>query len=173
MKKINIIAAAIIAGTLSASAFAEDGQVNFIGSITGESCTLTNNTTNPLNVTLGNVAQSSFTGKGVTSSPTNFVIALTNCPKSALTAKVKFGGTAHPDDSELLGLTDETDVATGVGVLISDASNAVVPLNTASAPYKLVEGANNLTFTARYRATVATVTAGPANSVANFTINYN
>ncbi len=47
---------------------------------------------------------------------------------------------------------------------------------TASTAYPLASGSgvkNNLDFTARYISTLADVTAGKANSVATFTLNYN
>lgn len=91
-------------------------------------------------------------------------------------ATVKFDGAADNGDSNVLQLTQETDVATGVGIQLSDISNSVLPLYTASTAYPLASGSgvkNNLDFTARYISTQADVTAGKANSVATFTLNYN
>lgn len=173
MKKFNLIATAIVAGTLSASALAYDGQVKFVGKITDETCTVTNNPSNPLTVTLGEVAQSAFTGVGVSASTTKFTLALTACPAAAKKAKVKFDGTPHATNADFLALTSEAGVATGVGVEILDANAATIPMNTSSMEYPLVAGANNLDFKARYTSTAATVTTGPANASTNFTINYN
>lgn len=174
MKKLSIIAAAIIAGSLSASALAFDGQIQFRGKITGESCTVTNNPTNPLVVTLGEVAVSAFGGaKGAYSSISPFKISLTSCPASAKTAKVKFESATHPDDVTLLAPDAVAGVATGVGVLIADANNGIVRPLTASAAYTLATGTNDLEFTARYKSTSATVTAGPADISTSFTLIYN
>ncbi|MFV8869985.1 fimbrial protein [Serratia fonticola] len=171
MKKL-VIAASIIA-SLSASAFADDGKINFIGAITDDACTVVNNMSNPLIVTLGTVSSTAFTTGTMTAAPTKFTIALTNCPASVTSAKVKFDGTANANDNTILALTQETGVATNVGIQLMDKSQAVVPLYTASTAYALTTGDNDLDFVARYLATSLPVTAGPANSTSNFTIVYN
>ena len=43
-------------------------------------------------------------------------------------ATVKFDGAADNGDNNVLQLTRETDVATGVGIQLSDISNNVLPL---------------------------------------------
>ena len=174
--KLNLITtafAAVIA--LSASnAFAAEGQVNFKGEIIDSACTVANTPAAPLDVTLGSVMKSAFSVKGDTASPTKFTLKLTNCPASVTKAAVKFDGTAVNGDSSVLALTQESGVATGVGIQLTDSSNAVLPLHTASASYPLTaSGENSLDFVARYISTAAAVTAGPANAVANFSINYN
>ncbi|WP_447877574.1 fimbrial protein [Serratia fonticola] len=171
MKKL-VIAASIIA-SLSASAFADDGKINFVGAITDDACTVVNNMTSPLTVTLGTVSSKSFTAAGSTASPTKFTIALTGCPAAMTSAKVKFDGTADSNVNTLLALTQEAGVATNVGIQLMDHKDVVVPLHTASSAYPLTAGDNNLDFVARYYATAATVTAGPANATSNFTIVYN
>ncbi|MNR35188.1 fimbrial-like adhesin protein SfmF [compost metagenome] len=91
-------------------------------------------------------------------------------------ATVKFDGTSADGDNTALKLTQESGVATGVAIQLGDDTGAVLPLYTASKAYPLQAGAgvaNNLDFVARYIATAASVTAGPANSVASFTVNYN
>ncbi|MBL5885721.1 fimbrial protein [Lelliottia amnigena] len=172
MKK-NLIVAALIAGALSSSAFAADGKIDFVGAITDDACTVTNNMTNPLIVTLGTVASSAFTTGNLSAAPTEFKINLTNCPASITSAQVKFDGTADANDNTILQLTQETGVVTNVGIQLMDKSNAVVPLYTASTAYDLTAGTNDLKFVARYLATSLPVTAGPANSTSNFTIVYN
>lgn len=173
MKKLNIIAAAIIAGTLSASAFASDGEVKFIGNITEVGCTATNAPATPLEVTLGNVAKSAFgTAAGTTASTTKFTLALTKCPDSAKKAKVKFDGTPDLTNPALLRL-DTASGAKGVGIEILDDVGTAIPMHTASKEYPLVEGNNSLNFAARYKSTLDTVTVGSANANTGFTINYN
>lgn len=175
MKKNIIVAALASLSVLSAaSAFAADGQVNFKGEIIDSACTVANTPAAPLDVTLGQVPKSSFAATGDTAAPTKFTLKLTNCPATVTKASVKFDGTAANGDNSVLALTQETGVATGVGVQITDSSDKVLPLYTASASYPLVETAeNSLDFVARYISTASTVTAGPANAVASFTVNYN
>lgn len=171
--KKTVVASALISAAFISSAFAADGKINFVGKITDESCTVTNNMANPLTVTLGNVAKTAFAGAGSTAAPTKFTIALTKCPSSVTKATVKFDGQSDAVKNSILALTAETGVATGVGIELADNNNNVIPLFTASASYPLVEGSNNLDFVARYYATSATVTSGPANSTSNFTLIYN
>ncbi|CAI1031510.1 fimbrial protein [Serratia sp. JSRIV001] len=173
MKKNLLVAALMTAGVLSASAFAADGKINFVGAITDDACTVVNDMSNPLTVTLGTVSSKAFTTIGSTAAPTKFTIALTNCPATMTSAKVKFDGTADANEGSILALTQEAGVATNVGIQLTDKANVVVPLYTASSSYALVPGANNLDFVARYYSTAASVTAGPANSTSNFTIIYN
>lgn len=175
MKK-SLIVVAMATGVLSAAAFADDGKINFVGQITDDACTVVNNVANPLTVTLGTVNRSSLDGgAGKTAAPTSFAIKLNNCPASlnGHTAQVKFDGVSANGDNTALQLTQETGVATGVGIQISDATNQVVPLFTASSAYNLKTGDNSLNFVARYLAVADTVTTGPANSTSNFTIVYN
>lgn len=172
MKK-NLIVAALVTGVLSASAFADDGKINFIGAITDDACTVVNNMSTPLTVTLGTVSSSAFAAAGDTAAPTQFTISLKDCPSNFTSARVKFDGDADSNVNSILALTQVTDVATNVGIQLTDKTGAVVPLYTPSSAYALTAGDNNLDFTARYYATAATVTAGPANSTSNFTITYN
>lgn len=175
MKK-NLIAAGIAAVSIlsAASAFAADGQVNFKGEIIDSACVVANTPASPLDVTLGQVSKTAFSAAGDTAAATKFTLKLSSCPATVTKASVKFDGTAAGGDNSVLALTKDTGVATGVGIQLMDSSNTVLPLATASASYPLVStGVNNLDFTARYVSTAATVTAGPANSVANFTVVYN
>lgn len=172
MKKC-LIAVSLAAAAFSASVLADDGRINFYGSITDSACTVVNNMSNPLSVMMGNVSSSAFTGAGSTASPTKFNIALKDCPESAKSATVKFDGTADSNVATLLALTQEAGVAKGVGIQLMDNKNVVVPLYTASSAYPLQAGDNNLAFVARYYATANTVSAGFANATSNFTLNYN
>lgn len=174
-KKLIVLTLATVTGLSSSSLFAADGQINFTGEIIEQSCKVINNPSNPLNVNLGKVAKTAFTGAGSTAAATKFTLQLTDCPETVKTANVKFDGTAVKGDSKVLALTEGSDVANGVGIQLSDDSNTILPLYTASKAYPLKSGknANNLDFIARYIATSKEVTPGPANSTASFTINYN
>lgn len=170
---------ALMAALSSTAAFAADGTINFQGNIIDSACTvdLDGNGATTMDVLMGDVNKTAFSGVGSTAggsaSATKFNISLKNCPETVTTATVKFDGTAYAGDNTVLALTQETGVATGVGIQLSDASG-ILPLFTASAPYTLTSGdtTNVLDFYARYIQKAATVTAGPANSVATFTVNY-
>lgn len=79
-------------------------------------------------------------GQGSTSSATKFTLEVTDCPDTVKSATVKFDGAADNGDNNVLQLTQETDVATGVGIQLSDISNNVLPLYTASTAYPLASG---------------------------------
>lgn len=172
MKK-NIIVATLAAAAVmsSVSAFAADGQINFTGEITDTACEVVNTVSSPLAVTLGKVSKSAFVGAGSTAAATRFTLKLSGCPDGLNTASVKFDGTSVAGDNSVLALT--AGGAAGVGIQLSDSNQNKLPLNTDSASYSVTDGSASMDFVARYVATSATVTAGAANAVANFTINYN
>jgi major type 1 subunit fimbrin (pilin) len=174
MKK-NLIAAAIatVALVSGASAFAADGTVNFNGVITDNACTVDIGANNTMTVQLGTVARTALPAAGAHASPTAFQLKLAACPASVSSAVVKFDGTGYDTDTSVLKLTQEAGVATGVAIELSDASQAKLPLYTASTTYPLVAGENTLQFYARYVAMNDSVTSGPANGTSTFTVNYN
>ncbi|WMT16056.1 fimbrial protein [Serratia fonticola] len=174
MKK-NIINAVLLSLTIATpAAFAADGTINFVGEITDVACTVDTNSQN-LTVTLGKVASSTFSGIGSKAASTQFQLVLKDCPAAATTAVVKFDGTSVAGDNSLLALTPGVDAAEGVAIELSDASQQVVKLFESSQPYTLETGVGsvtNLDFVARYKAISDTITAGVANSSAQFTVIY-
>lgn len=174
------IPTAVIASVLccSASTFAAsngEGQINFTGEIMDASCDVVNGVDAPLDVTLGKVSKDAFTGTGSTAASTRFSIELTNCPDTVTAASITFGGTPSTDNSNVLGLTQDANVASGVGVQLLDASGSPVDLFTPSESYTLQSGTavNDLGFIARYIQTSDTLTPGTANAVSTFTVVYN
>lgn len=160
---------------VSLNTMASDGEINFTGSVTDTACTIDIGAGNKMTVALGDVAKTSFTGVGSTSSDTKFDITATACP-SALAATVKFDGVAYAGDPNVLALdTPGTGTAaTGIGVQIKDSTMTVVPLATSSSSYTLVATEPNiLSFYASYIQKDATVVSGVGNATAQFTLNYN
>lgn len=175
MKKI-LVAAAIASVVSIPSAFAFDGAVKFTGEVIDEQCTVDIGGTSPMEVPLGRVAKSVFGGAaGTDASTTKFTIVLKNCPSTLTKAKVKFEGNAEASDSSLLAIDKVSGAATGVAIKLMTADKAALGLHqTNDYSYTLSSTADNkLDFYAAYRSTSATVGVGPANAVANFTINYN
>lgn len=173
MKRFNKVSLGMALLFASASTLAYDGTVNFNGEIIDNTCVVSlGSNGNSLVVPMGSVNKSSFTGKGSTASTTQFILTLTECP--AVNARVKFDGPTYEGDQDVLALNAGAGVATGVGIRLYDQNMAVLPLFTASSPYELQEQVDNhLKFYASYIATAGSVTAGPANAVATFTMNYN
>ncbi|MGL5384400.1 MAG: fimbrial protein [Serratia sp. (in: enterobacteria)] len=177
MKK-NLIAVAVAVAAVAALSVSNAiaggaGQINFTGAITDDACTIVNTVSNPLDVKLGTYGSNEFKAAGDTTAKMGFKIALTDCPASAKQAAVNFDGTSDSTNAALLKLTQDSGVATGVGIQLYDDAGTEIALHTASKVYPLVTGDNNLPFNAAYKSTAATVTAGPANGVANFSIIYN
>lgn len=175
MKKnlIAVVFATAAALSMSNAMAGGAGQVNFTGAITETPCTVVNTVSNPLDVKLGTYGSNEFTAAGDTTAKMSFKIALTDCPVSVTQAAVNFDGTSDATNAALLKLTQDAGVATGVGIQLYDNAGTEISLHTPSKTYPLVAGSNNLPFNASYKSTAATVTAGPANSVANFSIIYN
>ncbi|UQY44655.1 fimbrial protein [Erwinia sp. PK3-005] len=174
MKRLNKISLGMALLFASASTLAYDGTVNFNGEIIDNTCVVSlGDNGNSLIVPMGSVNKSSFTGKGSVASTTQFTLTLTDCP--AVNARVKFDGPTYDGDQDVLALNaGGAGAAEGVGIQIYDQNMTKLPLFTASNPYELQEKvANNLKFYASYIATAATVSPGPANAVATFTMNYN
>ncbi|WP_312074088.1 fimbrial protein [Atlantibacter sp.] len=174
--KRNVFTAVITAAALlSSTAYAADGAVKFTGEVIDEQCTVDIGGASPMEVPLGRVSKAVFKATaGTDASTTKFTIILKDCPATLTNAKVKFEGAPDPTDTALLAIDAVTGAATGVAIKLMTADKAQLGLHqTNSYSYALESGKDNkLDFYAAYRSTSATVGVGPANAVANFTINY-
>ncbi|STD18649.1 Long polar fimbria protein A [Enterobacter asburiae] len=84
MKKITLglfITAALGCSASSFAASTGEGQINFTGEIIDSACQVVNGISSPLNVALGKVSKTTFTGAGSTSTLTKFDIQLKDCRK--------------------------------------------------------------------------------------------
>lgn len=171
-KQLNALVFAMAIGG-AATAQAADGTIQFNGTIIDAACTVSPSSANQT-VVLGQVSDKAFSAVGDTAAPTGFQIDLASCPASVSTASVKFDGTPYQGDNSALELTSVAGAATGVGIQIRDADNSVLPLYTESQGVTLSQtGTNTLKFSAAYVAKAATVTAGPADATATFSVIYN
>ncbi len=151
---------------------AADGTINFTGEIIDKTCTVAPDSKSKA-VNLGKVAVSALTGtKGSKAAPTPFTLKLTSCPASVTAATLTFDGARDITNPELLQVPGGPGVADGVGIEIADKNGTRIPLYTASPDYTVNSGDTTLDFVARYVSTKDTVTAGTANAVAQFTLNY-
>lgn len=178
MKKT--LLAVVVAGcaAFSGAALADDGQVKFTGDIIDAGCDVVNDLSNPLEVEMGQIAKTAFTGTGSTAAEQGFDIKLENCPTTIAKASVLFSGDNVGGDNEKLKLTgagSDPDVAEGVALqLVDGSSNNVLPLYTRSTSLTIPSNGNiDLPFRVRYIQTDASVVAGKADGTANFTISYN
>ncbi|MFK3658909.1 fimbrial protein [Scandinavium sp. NPDC088450] len=169
---------AVIAATavLSMSnVFAAAGTVNFTGKILDSACAVDVASQNQT-VDLGEYYKTEFTGVGSKTAAKGFNVVLKNCPPSVGSAKVVFDGTPEASNSALLAI-DSTlpGAATGVAINLMSADKTDLPLNGSNGYNYVLSSTqdNTLNFYAQYQSTLSTVGAGPANSVANFSVVYN
>lgn len=171
------IAALAVAGVLSQGAFAADGTINFTGEIVDAPCSISPVSQN-MTVPLGNVSRTALDGAvgKKAPQPAKFTIDLLACGATAKGATVSFEGVPDSDDNTALTIVNAGAVgaarATGVAVELGDSNGTKIALGSESLEYILGEGDNALKFQAVYVATRPVVTVGPADAVAQFTVNY-
>ncbi len=173
----NLMMAMFAAGSLLSmtNVFAAAGTVNFNGNILDSACDVDVASQNQV-VVLGDYNKTEFPAAGARTAATQFNIILKNCPVTVNSAKVRFDGTPDLTNSSLLAVdTSLAGAATGVAINLMTADKAALPLHGSNGyTYALSSTADNtLNFYAQYVSTASAVTAGPANSVANFSVVYN
>jgi major type 1 subunit fimbrin (pilin) len=185
MKNFNITAVAsliVFALSSASSVSAADGTINFTGEIIDAGCNtfVNGSSVNTGDVDMGKIVKTAFKGVGSTvdgtASSTGFTIEMEDCPATVTSVTFKFDGQNENGDDSILALTSAANAATGVGIQLYDKDRNVIQLAKASAPYTITStgtgSTNTLPFYAKYIQTQNTVTTGPANSVATFTVNY-
>lgn len=176
------VVAALVSGAANAvtasapTAQGAGGVVHFKGTITDASCNIDAGSKGQ-DVDLGTWDKSYFNASGTETTKTAFHIKVTDCPGSVKQVSVLFDGQKDPQMPELLAVT--SGGATGVGIkLYEDDQTSKITLGTASKKQNVIVGSQNngsadLKFYADYMSTVAAVTAGQANGVADFNMIYN
>lgn len=130
--------------------------------------------TSNVDVPLGDVYSSKFTGVGNTVATKDFSVKLKNCV-SGTSVKATMTGAQSVDttDNSVLALsnTGSNGVATGIGVQIL-YSGTPLSLNTGKTLAATPAGNISYTFSARYYQTLTTVTPGQANAIATLNLTY-
>ncbi|RAY67088.1 type 1 fimbrial protein [Enterobacter hormaechei] len=174
-KKLMIAMLAAGSALTVTNVFAAAGTVNFNGNILDSACDVDVASQNQV-VVLGDYYKTEFPTTGARTAATQFNIILKNCPVSVTNARVRFDGTPDSINTRLLAVdTSVAGAATGVAINLMTADKADLPLHGSNGyTYVLSSTADNtLNFYAQYVSTASSVTAGPANSVANFSVVYN
>lgn len=126
-------------------------------------------------VQLGKVPAKNFSGVGSTAGTRPFNIQL-NCTAGAAAANMvylRMDATLDPSGQQgVLQLTQGAGVATGVGIQVLDRSGVAVKFGEDALVGPSKQGDYVLPYTARYLQTAPDITAGPANGVATFVVNY-
>lgn len=173
--KLKMVALAIPFMFSVSSAFAATGEsstVNFTGNIVDTSCSLSTGSKDQT-VPLGDVAVNAFTGNGSTAAEKAFQISLEGCDVSANPGQVSvsFSGAAVDGKSDTLQTSAMATTNVGIQILQS-GSPLAVDGSASSVAQDMVDGTNDMAFSARYIALDDAVAAGEANSTASFVINY-
>jgi major type 1 subunit fimbrin (pilin) len=175
-------AAMLVAGSVNAAdpapspVVVNGGTIHFKGDLVNAACAVSTESADKI-VRLGQYRTATFTKVGDTSAKVPFTIVLNDCDTSvSSTASVAFTGQTDATDPTLLAIAsdDNTTTASGVGIEIMDRTSKVLTPNGSSfsTAQALVDGANTLNFSARYKATATKATAGQANADATFVMKY-
>ena len=164
----------------SASAFADvtvnGGTVHFTGELVNAACAVSTTSTN-LTVDLGQYRTGSLATVGNKTTPVPFSIQLVDCdPTVQGTASVAFYGQTDGTNPNLLSVSaggTNANAAGNVGIEVVDDQSRVLAFagGDFSNAKSLMQGTNELKFTARYVATGA-ATPGVANADATFVVHY-
>lgn len=174
MKKVLLPLAALVLSATAYNATAASGVVNFTGEIVQSACKVVDKDMKK-DVYLGKYPTTAFPTAGSTSGAKAFDISLEKCEAGNYT--MRFDGNTPAGHPELLAVTGG---ATGVGVEILDNNGATLPISQEITDPATVTvaadgdtpGAATFNLRARYKSFQDVVTAGQANSNANFTIEY-
>ncbi|MDQ8934215.1 fimbrial protein [Acinetobacter rudis] len=145
-------------------------NLRFKAMIVDRTCTVSPESQN-INVALGTWGTKNMMNVGDQTRPIPFTIRLSDC--SAKTVSLSFKGPQDSNNTQLLALSKDS-TATNVAIQILDKDRQLLAIDTFTQP-AVVDSTNKniqLNFFANYFATRQNVTAGTANSTANFVLNY-
>ncbi|MBS6003282.1 MAG: type 1 fimbrial protein [Citrobacter sp.] len=166
------------------------GQITFHGHIIDAACSIGADSESQT-VELGQISAKQLEGQGV-SSPKVFSIELENCRMNSTTEDDGQGGTTTVTTAPMVTVTfggsaalnadgtADTDkfgimgTAAGAGVVITDASSAIIPVGGTSEARELIEGKNTLAFSAYLQGLNDddAIKSGEFTSITDFTLSY-
>ncbi|MGO4763952.1 fimbrial protein [Cupriavidus sp. 2KB_3] len=165
------------ASTAMAQAVVTQGQVNFNGRLTGQTCSITAGDRTKT-VTLPAISIASLATKGLTAGSRPFSISVENCPVGVNSVSAHWEITnLNPETGNARNLAT-TNPAGSVEVQLLDHDGAVLRLGDSGKPIQVTRtaadavGTATLHYGGRYYATGAT-SAGVVSTTANFTLAYN
>lgn len=153
------------------------GSVHFTGSVVDAACAVSQDSVNK-EVPLDQVRLAAFgttPGAGVAAGQKKaFSISLADCDSTVSSqAALTFNGTEPQGLPGALDNTAGAGGAQGIGIQIYDADGSALPLGQESKATTLIDGTNNLNFTADYITTSDTApTAGTVDATATFNVTY-
>ncbi|MFW1852607.1 type 1 fimbrial major subunit FimA [Acinetobacter guillouiae] len=177
MKKLGLLAAALVVSTTPFAATVNGGTVHFVGELVNAACAVSTDTADQT-VDLGQHRTAKLAVAGEKSTAIPFNIKLVDCDASQVTNGVSFAfnGQTVTSNNKLLAVSSGSNepAAQNVGIEIADGASQILAVDGTgfSKETPIINGTNTFPFTARYVATGAS-TPGKANADATFVINYN
>ncbi|WP_287877095.1 fimbrial protein [Aquitalea sp.] len=181
MKKLLTIASALAMGGIATQAFAFDGTINFNGTISNVTCTLTAAGGGTGTVTLPAIAPSALKNIGDTAGTTQFSIKLSACtgtPAPTQAAVWFESGTEVNAAGRLVGTigsnTDTVSIAlynmgNPTPIAIGQGNGS---LGSSGNPFPITGGNATLNYQAKYYAEKVGVPPGAVQAKVNYTIQY-
>lgn len=161
-------------GFQSSPALADLGVINLYmrATLISNACSVSTDSVNKT-VNLGVWATKQFVETPTPVPLVRFTVNLEDCGPAASGVRLTWNGTAHASNNELFALTSGS-TATNVGVELQDWNHKRIPPGYITPAYGLTasESSVSIPFYARYVRAGGTVTAGTANSMATFTLEY-
>lgn len=176
-----VIVSSCVAGIANAAVNDQgSGVINFTGKVINAPCSISGDGT--INVNLGQVANKVLETGNKFSQSVQYNIALEDCDLGAVTnaggdvlfpavskVQVTFNGTPDSVKTDLLA---NTGTSKGVGVRLINADGNVMKVGDTSVDIPLVDGPNQLNFSARVEANGEAVETGSIISQATYALNY-
>lgn len=153
---------------------ADLGKINLYmrATLVANTCSVSANSINKT-VNLGVWAIKQFVETPTLAPPVSFTVNLEDCGPAASGIRVSWQGVSQPSNSELFALTSDS-TATNVGVELLDWNRHRIQPGATTPAYGVTANASSVSipFYARYVRAGGSVTAGTANSMATFTLDY-
>lgn len=160
--------------SLPLPALADLGDINLVmrANLISNACSVSTDSVNKT-VNLGIWATKQFVETPAPVPLVRFTVNLEDCGPAASGVRVSWNGTAHASNNDLFALTSGS-TATNVGVELQDRNHKRIPPGFITPVYEVMASASRVSipFYARYVRAGGAVTAGTANSMATFTLEY-
>ncbi|WP_175685419.1 fimbrial protein [Burkholderia anthina] len=176
-KALSILLATAGLAAAATSAHAADGTITITGEITGQTCTISGNSSGKdFTVTLPGVSTSALSASGSTAGRTPFTIGLSKCTPNSGSASVYFepGTTVNAGTGQLKNASG-TATNVEVGLLNKDGSNIKLGAALGSQKSQVVPisgGTATLDYFAQYVATGGAAGAGSVDTSVMYSVVY-
>ncbi|EKM5063074.1 type 1 fimbrial protein [Cronobacter turicensis] len=159
-------------GVYSQAPVGSPNNISYAGNITYKSVTCSVDP-KELNIALGNVPATSFTGPGSASNWYSFMVNATCNDPVEVGVKVSSANGYASTQPSVIKLTPEAGVASGIGVhLLTNGQNTDFDHYVIVGDIPVANATLSIPFSLQYYQTSSTVTPGVANAVATITIAY-